>query len=72
MLYNDRLKEIFKTASFLQLVFYKIMWNFTGRKFQAVMMGLALYLAGVDDWTTLVLVGAYAGVNIMEKVFRKG
>ena len=73
-MFADRLKKIFETAGFWKLCFYKVIWNITGRKFQALCIALILIFITkkVDSNILFITIAAYAGLNIAEKIFSKG
>jgi|GEM_PF-6802540 len=70
-MFQNALQKELESCGFWKLCFYKVIWNFTGRKFQSLIIGVILFFLKITDWQIYVLLAGYAGINIGEKFLRK-
>lgn len=60
--------ELKSWRDYLKIWLMKGIWNLSGRKFQALVMSIIICLIfQTDTWIILSCLGAYAGLNIVEK-----
>ena len=53
---------------FCKVWLMKSLWNFSGRKFQALVMSIIVCLIfQADVWIIIACLGGYGGINLMEK-----
>ena len=70
-MFQEALKRELEYCGFWKLCLYKVIWNLTGRKFQALVIGVILFFLRIRDWEIFMLLAGYAGLNITEKLLRK-
>jgi len=70
--FYKELEKLIEGANFWKLCGLKVVWGLTSRKFLSVIIALILLCSKVIEANTfLIVLGAYAGLNVLEGLVKK-